>query len=267
MGKIEEIIEKSGNNFHYKVVEFLRNNDWCVVVSPFYNDNFTDKPREIDIIAEKEFEVKDFDQWIADIKVRFFIECKYINNDTVFWFDNRDMSGALSKVLKDTPLEDPHSWSMTDKHRYLENIEVAKLFSGENGKNPDNEIMYKAITQSLNSLVYYKQKPSIMPVDPYKKHNVKALLDYPIIICNDFNHFWKYNIIKKETPEQIKDNFQLEVQYAYFDEKKENRNEYFLIDIVSFNQLEAFIKQIEEKDIAAIREKIHWDHRAQNHRD
>jgi hypothetical protein len=261
MGKIEEIIENSGNNFHYKVVEFLRNNGWYVVVSPFYSDNFTNKPREIDIIAEKEYEVKDFGQWIGDIRVRFFIECKYITNDTVFWFDNRDLSGALTRVLADTPLGDPHDWSMTDKHRYLEKTEVAKLFSDGSNKGPDNEIMYKAITQSLNSLVYYKQRPSIIPENPRRNHNVKAFVNYPIIVCNDFSHFWKYSIAKKDAPQELKDNFQLEVQYAYFDEKKENRNEYFLIDIVSFDNLEDFIKQLEKKDIAAMQEKIHWDHR------
>lgn len=266
MGKIEEIIEKSGNNFHYKVVEFLRNNGWYVVVSPFYNDNFTDKPREIDIIAEKEYEIKDFGQWIGDVRVRFFIECKYITNNTVFWFDDRNMSGALMRVLTDTPLEDPRICSTTEKHRYLEKNKVAKLFSGENNKNPDNETMYKAITQSLNSLVYYKQRPSIIPEDPHRNHNVRAFLNYPIIVCNDFSRFWRYDVIKKDAPEEIKDDFQLEVQYAYFDEKKENKDEYFLIDIVNFNNLENFIKQLEEKDIAVIQEKIHWDHRAQSHK-
>lgn len=31
----------------------LRGRGWTVTVSPYYSENFTDKPREIDIIAEK----------------------------------------------------------------------------------------------------------------------------------------------------------------------------------------------------------------------
>lgn len=50
---VKQIIENSGNGFHYKVVNFLREKGWVVLVSPYYNDNVTDKQREIDIIAEK----------------------------------------------------------------------------------------------------------------------------------------------------------------------------------------------------------------------
>lgn len=53
--KIDDLIKNSGNNFHYKVVSYLRENGWAVSVSPYYNDNVTDKPREIDLIAEKEY--------------------------------------------------------------------------------------------------------------------------------------------------------------------------------------------------------------------
>ena len=75
-------IELSGNPFHSRVVKKLRDVGWTVMVSPYYSDNFTAKPREIDIIAEKKFEVKDsfFENgWIGTLDVRLFIECKYID--------------------------------------------------------------------------------------------------------------------------------------------------------------------------------------------
>ncbi len=51
--------------------------------------------------------------------------------------------------------------------------------------------------------------------------------------------------------EVIEDNFQLEVNYAYVDQNRNNRNDYFLIDVVSFDRLDFFLNQI-ESDIDAI---------------
>jgi hypothetical protein len=51
----EAILKRSGHAQHSRVVNLLRGDGWSVVVSPYYSDNFSDKPREIDIIAEKAF--------------------------------------------------------------------------------------------------------------------------------------------------------------------------------------------------------------------
>ena len=56
---VKDIINKSGNGFHARVVKLLRNDNWTVLVSPYYSDNFTDKPREIDVIAEAFNSLKD----------------------------------------------------------------------------------------------------------------------------------------------------------------------------------------------------------------
>lgn len=90
----QDIIQKNGNNFHYKVVNFLRERGWFVLVSPYYNDNYTDKPREIDIIAEKPFDIHNLfgDQWLGTVNVRLFIECKYINGVMVLWFDQKTIT-------------------------------------------------------------------------------------------------------------------------------------------------------------------------------
>lgn len=50
--KIQEIIEGSGNNFHASVIKFLREKEWTVLISPYYNYYATDKAREIDEIVE-----------------------------------------------------------------------------------------------------------------------------------------------------------------------------------------------------------------------
>ena len=48
----KEIIAKSGNNFHSKVVERFRASGWSVSISPYYLDGSTNKAREIDLVAE-----------------------------------------------------------------------------------------------------------------------------------------------------------------------------------------------------------------------
>ena len=57
--KVKELIINSGNNFHCKVHNYLVGKNWAVLVSPYYNDNISEKPREIDLIAEKAFVVND----------------------------------------------------------------------------------------------------------------------------------------------------------------------------------------------------------------
>ncbi len=257
--KIEKIITNSGNNFHYNVVNYLRSNNWHVVVSPYYNDHFTDKPREVDIIAEKEYDYLDFGEWIGTTNIRLFIECKYVKNNNVFWFDDKEYIKALERVILDTPLEDPYLWSITKKHHYLREEKVAKLFDTESNKQIENESIYKAMTQSINALTYYRKETSIIPKVKDKAYNILSLVNYPVIICNSFDNFYKYDPIEKRDPVVINHNFQLEVNYAYIDKEKKYKNEYFLIDIVDFNKVNDFIKDLEGNDLKAIREKIGYD--------
>ena len=50
---IKTIVEESGNSFHCKVARYLKEKEWTILVSPYYMDSATDKPREIDIVAQK----------------------------------------------------------------------------------------------------------------------------------------------------------------------------------------------------------------------
>ena len=40
-------------------------------------------------------------------------------------------------------------------------------------------------------------------------------------------------------------NFQLEVNYAYIDNQNNRKSEYFLIDVIDFNNLDDFMKVLE----------------------
>jgi len=264
--KVKDLIEKSGNNFHYQVVNFLRERDWEVLVSPYYSDNITDKPREIDIIAEKAFKVIDWSgRTIATLNIKFFIECKYINGEIVFWFDNKNKEEAIERIIVDTPLKHPEKNSATNNHHYLNNDEVAKLFNSNFNRSLDNEIIYKAISQSLNSMISYKNAGSIISKQENETIDVEqTIINYPLILCNDFSKFYKVDSEKSEGYSKVDDNFQLEVNYAYLNKDRDSKNEYFLIDVIDFKKFDLFLKELEEKDVVIIKEYIDYNYSRRN---
>lgn len=264
---IEEIIQKSGNSFHSRVVNKLREEDWGILVSPHYNDNFTDKPREIDIIAEKKFNINDFMYgWLGTVNTLLFIECKYINNETVFWFEKKDIKRATERIMQDTGLEDSNRNVGIQKHHYHSNSPIAKLFASGSGKSEDNEVINKAINQVLNATVYYRHRGDLKIATTERGHVERSLkrVPYPLIVVNSFNNFHATEMNGDGTAKPITEPFQIEVNYAYMDKERNGHNEYFLIDVVSLNKLSEFLTSTVEKlDVATISEKLIWDKRIQ----
>lgn len=261
---VDEIVEKSGNSFHTRVVRLLREQKWTVLVSPYYSDNFTDKPREIDIIAERKFDVNYFSRdWLGTLDIRLFIECKYITGKTVFWFDNKDKNRATERIMADTGMDHPSKNINIQQLHYFTDVPVAKLFASERSRNEDNELISKAINQNLNALIYYRNRTELMPEDPIKPNKVLRCVPYPIIVVNSFDNFFRINMTDEaEKVEPITEAFQLEVNYAYIDKDRNGSNEYFLVDVVSIDRLQAFLSTLEKTDIQAIKEKISWENKS-----
>jgi hypothetical protein len=251
-GGAKEIVENSGNNFHFKVVNLLRNKNWTVSVSPYYNDHFTHKPREIDIIAERLFPVTRGHERIQGVlNIKLFIECKYITSCTVFWFDERDRERAIDRIVRDTSLKPPEESSLIDRHRYLSKNTVAKLF--QSGKSEEQEPIYKALTQSLNAMVYYRKSPPIIHKRMLENKRIVETVSFPVIICNNFNNFFRVDGRIPGNIEEIKENFHLEVHYAYIQRDGKDMNEYFLIDVISFENIEDFLTDLFENSIESIK--------------
>lgn len=253
---VQKIIEKSGNGFHYRVVNFLREKGWVVSVSPYYNDNVTDKPREVDIIAKKGFDTYSrHPQYLGKVNVQLFIECKYIKNEIVFWFDSVNKDDLTKRIKSDIGLDQREL--DTSRLRFGSIDSVAKLFSSDPKKNQENDIIYKALSQSLNAMVYYKGTPLRLAKE---EGAILKEVSYPVIVCSSFKDFHKVDSTKENaTPELIdEDSFQLEVNYAYLNKNKDSVNEYFLVDIVNFEKFNSFIEKI-EKDNEYIRELISWE--------
>lgn len=250
---ILSIIENSGNSFHSKVTKYLKSNGWYTLVSPYYMDNATNKPREIDLVAEKAFLYSDrFGRNQRSINVKLFIECKYIPQKVVFWFDEKNMIEASKWVVNNTPLKKDNSY--TKKHHYLStNKMVAKLFADEKNKKYENEVIYKALNQSLNAMVYHRHSGTIIPKDSDEYRDpVSRTVELPIILCNSFNKFFRVEMDDQSNPYAIEDNFQLEVNYTYSNKSDRNIDEFFLIDIVDYSKLDDFLSLL-DADVEAIK--------------
>jgi hypothetical protein len=243
---IEKIVDESGNNFHCKVTNFLKRNEWHTLVSPYYLDGAANKPREIDLIAEKQWTREGGFHKSDAITIKLFIECKYIPQPIVFWFSDKDIAAATKWVTSNTPLKSEDNM-YTRKHHYIASADkVAKLFASKSLGNPENEVIYRALNQSLNAMVYLRGKKSIIPDNRSGDVERAATVEMPVILCNSFANFYQVEMDDQKTsPQLIDENFQLEVNYAYRDLQGNHRSEYFLLDIVDFNKFDEYLKLLE----------------------
>lgn len=244
--KVSKIIEKSGHDFHLRVSKKLRDLGWATIDNHYYNDPDSGKAREIDIIATKEYLIhKDpFNRFTEKIIIKLFIECKYINSPTVFWFKNRDLDNAI-KLSKDNEiLNDKPDNCLNDltKHHYVKRNDVTGQWQSEN-----NDIFAEAQHQVLKAMLFFKETGQ----ESYE-------IDYPIIVTNDFNQLFRRELPPQEH-KNIVDNFQIEINYAYKNKGNDNIIKYFLIDVVKLEMLEGFIDELEEKDIRLLKESLLYD--------
>lgn len=242
--KIKTLIEDSGIILHNKATNILRNNEWSVLVSPYYQDTITDLIRETDLIAEKQINSADRgNQSSFQINLQLFIECKYIKQEIVFWFDKIDKDKAVESLEKETNLSilyNKHAADITtDKFIHLQNDDVAKLFSSNTNRE---DVMYKAMNQCLHAQIYYRTKGKNSIILPFKNHSrsFSKVIQRPIIICDNFEKLFRVNLENHGTYqiETLKNHFILETNY---------RDDYFLIDIVDVNYLEQFLLNIQEE--------------------
>ena len=246
LDEIRRLIRSSGNNFHCRVVNALQAEGWATLISPYYTDSATDKPREIDLIAEKSFPLFEIPghRKEGEIHVRLFIECKYIPQYTIFWIDAIDAQRARELVIRRTPFEENNT--RTDHHHYLQNNErAAKLFySGKDAVEHDP--IYKALNQSLSALIYYRRsKPPLTGISSPK--GILERVEYPVILCDSFDKFYGTTIGEESDPYRLSENFLLEINYAYVDRKSRLEKEYFLIDVVSYGTLNAYLSCLDEE--------------------
>lgn len=237
--KILEIIQNSGNDLHFKVAKFFEEKGWEVTKCQYYSDPITGKPREIDILAEKYITVKE-DNISSNFKLHFFIDCKFIKNPIVLWFDPKNLTNAQNLALNNfvfrrrpEPERKHHLNSEVGVNHYIIDSEVAKLTKGEG-----YDVFFDAATQTLHSLLSLEKSNEV---------------DYPIIVVDSFKNLFKREHSQDKGYTHIIESFQLEMDYSF---KGDSR--YFLIDIVSVDKLGDFIDNFEKNDLELLKRAAYW---------
>ena len=243
---VTQLIEGSGNNFHAKVARWFHANDWHTVVSPYYMDQTQDKARELDLVVEKLWPIGGaFGQHLGDVVVRLFVECKFVAAEAVFWFAPKNSDAATSLVCRLGPFRANNAY--TFKHHYMaKSPTVAKLFASSNAKAQENEPFYKALNQALNATVAMRSQSPSHPSLVGRRQGKVVTLNYPVVVCSSFAQLYAVDFLADSEPAAIRENFQLEVQYAFHDRSGTQRDEYFLLDFVEFDQLTKFETAVAE---------------------
>lgn len=242
--RVQELIEGSGNSFHAKVARWFTADGWSVAVSPYYLDQSQQKARELDLIAEKVWTIKgSFGDFLGEVAVRLFVECKFLPGHTVFWFTDKNRVAVEEMICAPGVFRRDNSY--TEKHHHLSaSNRVAKLCVSENSRGQESEPFYKALNQTLNGLVSFRRhEPRAFSADgPIS--GFRMSLDFPVVVCNSFSKVYAADFGGVAPVMQVQDNFQLEVEYAYVDVSGRSRDELFLLDIVEFDRLDNFVAAI-----------------------
>ena len=241
---VDKLIAGSGNAFHARVARRLQNLGWSVQISPYYLDQSQGKPREIDLVAERLFPLRDsFDRATGYVCLRLFVECKYITAPSVFWMADLDEEAAMASICARSPFKPGNSY--TERHHYLEKPkQVAKLFASSTERSQENDPIYKGLSQSLSALVSMRGRRVAVKPRESEHATPKHIIDLPVIACSSFESFYAVPFFDDRSPKRIKRNFRLEVNYAYMSSTDRIKDEYFLIDIVELEQLDAFSEAV-----------------------
>ena len=136
--------------------------------------------------------------------------------------------------------------SYTAQHHYLASgNRVAKVFASTNARGQEAEPFYKALNQALNGLVSLRVQPTSAATSSRGADRVLAILDYPIVVCSSFAFLYAADFDGQHEPSEIRDNFQLEVQYAYIDPSGRTKDNLFVLDFVEYEKLAQFIASIQ----------------------
>lgn len=243
--QVKDLIESSGNTFHSKVARWFSENGWSIAISPYYMDQTQSKARELDLVVEKVWERRDgFHGWQGRTVVRLFIECKFLPGPSVFWFVDKNKVAIEKMLVKTGNFREKNLY--TQKHHYLSGDRIAKLFASANAKGQEVEPFYKALNQALNALVSLRRHVPRAFSSDRQPGGFQVTLDFPIIVCNSFAQLYSADFSGQDETELVKENFHLEVEYAYIDPSGASRDELFLIDVVEYDQLAQLVSKLEE---------------------
>jgi hypothetical protein len=171
--------------------------------------------------------------------------------ESLLWARRRQWSTAEALVCRGGHFRPNNTY--TSKHHYLAtSATVAKLVA-TSGKGQEAEPIYKALNQSLNALVAMRGRSVSIPEAKKRGSIPRFVMEYPVVVGSSFDQMFSVDFFSEPTPEQIVENFQLEVRYAYVDSVGGQCEDDFLLDFVEFAQIDAFTTAIaEDANVAAL---------------
>jgi hypothetical protein len=240
----KKLMTESGNGLQCRVAQFFRVRGWTVLMSPYYIDASTDRPRELDLIVERSYPVQRI--WAGNVpksvRVRLFIECKYIVQGAVFWFDAMDRNKTVAWIESNTPFRRDNIY-IRPQHYLAQGDQVAKLFASETKKAEENDPIFRGINQCLNGYIYNQDRASLIDLLDGEE---AVPLRYPVVVCSSFGDFFRTSVQNGGDPIPIAENFLLEMDYAYIHPRsKQMAREFFLVDFVDFERITTFLASIE----------------------
>jgi len=268
--ELKDAIKNSGNNLHLTVVDILEKVGWETDISPYYCDDLTDRPREIDILAtsRRSMSFPNSKKENDFYNVVLCIECKHFTQDICFRvFDNNKDIGKRVLSTQKHNLDIKEAIRMHgrlfDSHHYLSQPKIAKLYEypkkNQGGKNQEDDV-FQAITQSVKSTIFFMNSV---------QKGVLGSIFYPVVVYDNIDglYFMQEN---RASDDQYLDNlekrksviFHLKYSFPNYDVKDTPRyaTKDFYVDFIHKDELEHFVTDtIIEKECVKILDPVLYD--------
>lgn len=241
---LKKAIEESGNRLHLRVANLLVKEGWTVQLSPYYVDELTATPREIDIIASRRVSVNNtFGNEKDHFWIHLVIECKRLTKATAFYeFRNQRPFDPIDAIRKGdlNRSEIIDNMSFAQNHHYVQRSSTARLYELERGETASaTDEVYKSITQAVKALIFQEYG--------FKGRPEGRALYYPVVIYNGIDGIWSLAGSPEPNVEasELKKTSLYALQYAYRDMGNSNiRKEWFIVDFVHENALPKLLEDI-----------------------
>lgn len=256
--QLQDIIDKSGNKLHLDVTNLLRDKGWDVTISPYYVDEHSEKPREIDVLASKVTTVETkspaFSVSKREFKITLCIECKYLtDNKSIFWVDEQaqinDSALIRRGVERSISIRDTNTrfTEYSNLHHYNVLNSEDKIGILYDNSNKKDDRIFKSFTQSIKSLIFFRNQSQLQP----------NTIFYPIVVYNPSN-IYLYNLQSNE--HKPMNHCGLFLNYSYIERIGSNSaiSEEFIVDFVLFDVLDKFLDKI-DNEITSLSELFRYE--------
>lgn len=238
--KIKKIIDESANQMHFDVAALLEDGGWEVEISPYYIDDLTDRPREIDIIARKEIPLTGaglnfISNGLQKFWVVLFIECKHLKEPAVFWM-HKNTKAVNALVISNYDAGEMVGGAKNKFHYFSFGEKVGKLFD-TNGRDKET-LLFNGLTQPIKSLLFYKAR---MPLNG---------VYYPIMVYDGQDSLY--------TNEGNTRNMLMHINYSYKNPSGSSDSRDFYVDIIHKDELGNFLDKTLSQELEEMNQKISW---------